>query len=126
MALEVSPAPDGMNRCPFRSWAWSLCVPAPAGMNRPPYPDDADLDERALDPSPHRSGRPTGGRHRSASNLRPRNADAARLVAQLNREEARDPAALCANGDERGMKAEARTVLLRSIALGRRWLDGVL
>src|SRR3954453_3460378 len=31
-----------------------------------------------------------------------------------------------ANGDERGIKAEARTVLLRSIALARRWLDQTL
>ena len=29
-------------------------------------------------------------------------------------------------GHDRGIKAEARTVLLRSIALGRRWLDEVL
>ena len=36
---------------------------------------------------------------------------------------------LAANGSDdhdRGIKAEARTVLLRSIALGRRWLDEVL
>src|SRR5215204_6004026 len=29
-------------------------------------------------------------------------------------------------GHDRGIKAEARTVLLRSIALGRRWLEGLL
>ena len=36
---------------------------------------------------------------------------------------------MCANGSaghDRGIKAEVRTVLLRSIALGRRWLDQVL
>ena len=93
---------------------------------RTAYPDDTDLDARALI-----EARLERVVVRAGSILVQPSADEAHAI-----EIAWSPPApsgrreiLVANGvthQDGGIKAEARTVLLRSIALGRRWLDEVL
>ena len=94
---------------------------------RAAYPDDAALEDRALIEAQDRAHRPAGRQHRHASDLRPSKPDRDRMVARhLRAADARSWQAEGSEGHDRGIKAEARTVLLRSIALGRRWLDEVL
>jgi hypothetical protein len=93
---------------------------------RAAYPDDADLSDRALIEA--RAERIVV---RADSILIHATAHPSQSIevawsrpAQRGRREI-----LAANGSDgrdRGIKIEARTVLLRSIALGRRWLDEVL
>ena len=93
---------------------------------RAAYPDDADLDDRALI-----EARVERIVLRAGSILIHPSSDPAEPI-----EVAWSPASAAAGvrssaarrheRHERGIKAEARTVLLRSIALGRRWLDEVL
>ena len=90
---------------------------------RAAYPDDADLDERALIDAG--SSASSCGPAASTS-IRPRTQQARScLPGHATARGARDPGRQGSDAD-RGIKAEARTVLLRSIALGRRWLDEVL
>jgi hypothetical protein len=93
---------------------------------RTEYPDDADLDARALiqdrvDRIVLRAG---------YIDIHPASDPDAPIVlpwspppVRCRREILR---ALEAENPDRGIKAEARAVLLRSIALGRRWLDELL
>ena len=94
---------------------------------RAAYPDDADLDDRALIEAQGRAHRPAGRQHRHPSDLRPSRARSRSPGRRrLRAAGARSSASGGSDGHDRGIKAEARTVLLRSIALGRRWLDEVL
>ena len=94
---------------------------------RTAYPDDAEQDERALI-----SARVERIVLRAGSiDIHPQSDPQSPMVlpwsptgAQRRRAILR--AAGSDSASERGIKAEARTVLLRSIALGRRWLDEVL
>ena len=93
---------------------------------RASYPDDAALEDRALIEGRGPARQPSDRKHRHASVLdstspieiawsRPPPLGRREILASRGSE-----------GHDRGIKAEARTVLLRSIALGRRWLDEVL
>ena len=93
---------------------------------RAAYPDDADLSDRALI-----EARAERILVRVDSILIHATADPSQAIevawsrpAQRGRREIL--AANGSDGHDRGIKVEARTVLLRSIALGRRWLDEVL
>ena len=96
------------------------------GALRAAYPEDANLDERAIV-----EGRVERIVVRAGSILIDLSSDSSEVI-----EVAWSPPAargrreiLASTGtldDDRGIRAEARTVLLRSIALGRQWLDQVL
>jgi hypothetical protein len=93
---------------------------------RAAYPDDADLSDRALI-----EARAERILVRVDSILIHATADPSQAIevawsrpAQRGRRQIL--AANRSDGHDRGIKVEARTVLLRSIALGRRWLDEVL
>ena len=91
------------------------------------HPDDADLDERALIQAQVERVVLRAG----SIDIHPHSDPATPIVlawsptlAGGRREILRSSG--IESESSRGIKAEARTVLLRSIALGRRWLDEVL
>ena len=91
---------------------------------RTAYPDDTELDARALI-----EARVARVVVRAGSILVQPSADEAIEIAWSPPAPSGRREILVANGvthQDGGIKAEARTVLLRSIALGRRWLDEVL
>ena len=84
------------------------------------------ISTRDADPDPGRAHCPARRRHRHPCRIGPASADRCALVTEAATQPVILRAARTATDFERGIKAEARTVLLRSIMPVRRWRDEVL